>query len=108
MKKIIIASALLGAVALGGCQFDLSAFNAKINDAATKDLPTLCSLGTQADAAFQIANGATPQPAKVVKAEAAAYAALAAVCANPPADVNSGIHTTAMAYAALIKAYKGS
>ena len=106
MKKILLASALLGAVALGGC--NLASIDAQLQGAATKDLPTLCSLGTQADAAFQIANASTPVPAKVFKAESAAYAALAAVCANPPTDVNAGIHTAAVAYAALIKAYKGS
>ncbi len=103
MRYPLLAVAGL-ALALGaGCQ------NTKLDAAIAQNLPKICSAAASVHSAFLVVSATGTVPAKAVKNERAAWAALYSVCKNP-GSVNSttALVTAAEAYAAMIAAIKSA
>jgi uncharacterized hydantoinase/oxoprolinase family protein len=98
--KYLIASLIAG-LALAGCQ------STKLDEAIAKNLPKICSGAAQIHSAFVVVAATGTVPAKAVKNERVAYAAVRTVCADP-GSVNSStaLATAAEAYAAMIRALR--
>ena len=98
-RAAALAATLVLSIILAGC--NLATLDAKIAADASGSLPTICSLGASAHAAFSTIAG-TGQVSKAAAAdEAAAYAGLQSLCANPPRNVSAAIVEASSIYAAI-------
>jgi hypothetical protein len=97
-----LALAPIAALALAGC--NLASLNATIASDASASLQTICSLGVSANIAFS-AIAATGKLSKAATSdEAAAYASLQSLCANPPTNVTTALGKAAAVYSTIAKA----
>lgn len=95
MKTIAILAAL--ALGLSACQSSTN-----IDSAIQSNLPRTCALINTAHAAFVAASISGRIPKKTVRREAAAYAGVQAICANPEtATASDALVLAAQAYATI-------
>jgi hypothetical protein len=100
------ALALSTAAALGGC--NVSSVNGTIAADASKSLPTTCSLGAVAHAAFTTIAATGKLKATLMNQEAAAFAGLQNLCSNPPSDIGSALIEAASIYATISASLKSA
>ncbi|WP_036838340.1 hypothetical protein [Pleomorphomonas oryzae] len=106
MKRFLsLGFALLAVVALAACQTTVT----KIDDAIAKNLPTACAALDTAHAAFVAVSTTGKIKASIVTKEAAAYAGVAAICADPSSvSTSTALVKVATAYAAVVNALKAA
>ncbi|HLW93719.1 MAG TPA: cell wall anchor protein [Roseiarcus sp.] len=100
------ALALAAVIAVGGC--NVSSVNGMIAADASKSLPTTCSLGAAAHAAFATIAATGKLKLALVSQEAAAFAGLQSLCRNPPTDVASMLIEAASIYATITASLKSA
>jgi hypothetical protein len=100
VKRIALAAALAGAVALAGCQ-TIDTIDSYIK----KNLPIACSSMDVAHQAFLVAHAARPFSQATLDSEATAYANAKTFCDNPGAVNTVAIVTTILTTAIQINAY---
>ena len=98
LRATALAVALTMSFSLAGCNLN------SVSSDVSASLPTICSLGTSAHAAFSAiaATGKLSQAA--VNDEAAAYDGLQALCANPPKNLSAAIAEAGSIYATIANA----
>lgn len=103
MRLPLIAVAGL-ALALGGCQS-----NPKLDASIQQNLPKICASAASIHTAFVTVAATGKIPAKAISKEAAAFAAVKRLCADPT-NVNSSnlLVVAAEAYAAAMNALKAA
>lgn len=102
---VLAAGAL--ALMLAGCNTTGGLGAQQVITTAENALQATCTAYPIADAAFVTIVAATPPgkiPPKVVTAEKAAVAGLAAICAAPPKDASTAVIAAANAYKAVMQA----
>lgn len=101
---LVGAIAIALALGLAGCN---QGTVQSATDNARAVLNATCASYPVADTAFKTLVAVMPPgkiPLKVIDAESVAVAALGAICAAPPSDLNSAIKSAGAAYAAVMKA----
>ena len=100
-RAIALAFALPLSCGLGGCN---TSVNSTIASDVSASLPSICSLGASAHAAFATIATTGKLTNAAVNREAAAFAGLQSLCANPPSDVGSAVTEAASIYATIVGA----
>lgn len=96
-RATALAAAFVLSLVLAGC--NLTTLDAKIAADASASLPAICALGASADAAFSAIAATGKLSATAIGDEAAAYAGLKSLCANPPQNLAGAIVEAGSIYA---------
>jgi hypothetical protein len=106
MKRFLgIGFALIAMVGLAACQTTVT----KIDDAIAKNLPTACKALDTVHASFVVVASTGKVKQSVVTKEAAAYAGVAAICADPSSvSTSTALVKVAEAYAAVVNALRAA
>ncbi len=104
MKKSFLAVAVsVAALSLAACSFQST--QDKIDAAITQGLPLVCSGASVAHVAFTTIAATGKLKPKLVNDEAAAYAGISVICADPASvNTSTALVTAAKAYAAVVTA----
>lgn len=106
MKRFLITGlALAIGLSLAACQTTVD----KVDDAIAKNLPTACKALDTVHASFVVVAATGKVKPSVVAKEAAAYAGVATICADPSAvSTSTALVTVATAYAAVVNALRAA